>query len=170
MQAEFQIRRLEPADVEGYGELRLEGLRLEPDAFGASLEEELALGPEGFADRLGPGRHTYGGFDGEMLAGTVAMVRGSQQKSRHKALLVGMYVRPAFRGRGLARRLIAHLLTQASLVDGLEMVQLAVGTSNAAAIRTYLAAGFEIYGTERHAMKIAGRYVDEHHMVRFLRA
>jgi len=39
-QQDFQIRRLEPHDAAAYRDLRLEGLRNHPEAFGASWEDE----------------------------------------------------------------------------------------------------------------------------------
>ena len=42
-----------------------------------------------------------------------------------------------------------------------EEVRLSVVVPNAAAVRLYEAAGFERYGLERRALKVAGRHHDE---------
>ena len=47
----MSIRRLTPADVESYRDIRLEGLRLNPEAFGSSYEEERDRAAEEFVGR-----------------------------------------------------------------------------------------------------------------------
>lgn len=70
-------------------------------------------------------------------------------------------VRPAAgaRGAGLGEALVARVLEHARGV--VEEVRLSVVASNAAAVRLYEAAGFERYGLERRALKVAGRHHDE---------
>jgi hypothetical protein len=36
----FKVRRLEASDAESYREIRLKGLKVNPEAFGASWDEE----------------------------------------------------------------------------------------------------------------------------------
>ena len=47
-------------------------------------------------------------------------------------------------------------------------VHLGVAADNLPALRLYRQAGFELYGTDPRFMKVDGRYIDEHLMVRFL--
>ncbi|PZO70955.1 MAG: N-acetyltransferase [Sphingomonas taxi] len=56
-----------------------------------------------------------------------------------------MYLRPAARGRGLARRLIARIEAEA-LAQGLGELALETGIGFSAARRTYESAGFELCG------------------------
>lgn len=60
---------------------------------------------------------------------------------RRGAQLAGVFVDPAYRGRGLARRGIADLAHRL-VRDGMPCVTLHVRTDNVAAIRAYEAAGF----------------------------
>src|SRR6266851_193951 len=48
----LSIRELMLADVASYRDIRLEGLRLAPDAFGSSYEEEVSRSDEEFARRI----------------------------------------------------------------------------------------------------------------------
>ncbi|MGI8855840.1 MAG: GNAT family N-acetyltransferase, partial [Thermomicrobiales bacterium] len=95
------------------------------------------------------------------LVGTVGFFRQSGQKARHKGMIWGMYVAPEARGQGLGRALLAETLARAAAVPGIELIQLNVVTTNTAAHALYLSLGFTVYGTERHALKLGDRYVDE---------
>ena len=46
-------------------------------------------------------------------------------------------------------------------MDGLEQVNLCVVSNNERAKKLYQSVGFEIYGTERNALKYNDRYFDE---------
>ena len=55
----MEIRQLTAADAEVYRDLRLEGLQTNPEAFGASFEEEMDLSIESFASRLKGQEHLH---------------------------------------------------------------------------------------------------------------
>jgi ribosomal protein S18 acetylase RimI-like enzyme len=48
-------------------------------------------------------------------------------------------------------------------------VTLSVSVPQEAARRLYRALGFEVYGYEKHALKVGETYVDDEHMVLWLR-
>ena len=163
----MSIRRLTPADVESYRDIRLEGLRLNPEAFGSSYEEERDRAAEEFVRRLsqGPGA-MFGAFIAERnapadLVGTAGCYRDEAIKSRHKLLLVGMYVRPSYRRMGLGGRLSGSVLEHARKTDGVVLIQLGVACDNHAARALYDRLGFKVYGIERKALKIGERFIDE---------
>ena len=162
------IRRLGPEDAADYRALRLEALRDEPTAFGASAEEEAAQPLDWFAARLAASV-VLGAFSAGALVGTAGYYRPDGAKSAHIGQVVGIWVTPAARRAGHARALLAGLLDRAAR-DGLLVLRLSVKTGNAPAIALYRSAGFEIYGTERAALCVDGVLVDEHLMERYLRA
>jgi ribosomal protein S18 acetylase RimI-like enzyme len=162
------IRRLGPEDATDYRTLRLEALRGEPTAFGASAEDEAARPLDWFAARLA-GSMVLGAFSDQALVGTAGYHLSDGAKSAHIGQVVGVWVTPAARRAGHARSLLAGLVGQAAR-DGLLVLRLCVNTGNAPAIALYRAAGFEIYGTERAALCVDGVLVDEHLMERYLRA
>jgi hypothetical protein len=53
MPTQIQIRRLAPADAALYRDIRLEGLRCNPEAFGSTFKAENARPLTFFADRPG---------------------------------------------------------------------------------------------------------------------
>ena len=156
------IRALTPADVEAYRAIRLEALRLEPDAFASSYEEESAR-PEIFRERLEGkfGGTTFAAFVGGEIAGTAGGVREDRLKTRHKFLLVGVYVRPAYRGKGLGEKLVGRVLQFARELGDVAIVQLKVAIDNRAACALYERMGLSVYGIERRAIKIGERLIDE---------
>jgi RimJ/RimL family protein N-acetyltransferase len=110
----------------------------------------------------------FGAFvDGE-LQGTAGYRVQDGPKENPKALLWGMYVRPAARNSGLGRLLVEAVVSHAS--GRVELLQLTVVTENLAARRLYESLGFAEYGREARALKQNGRYYDEILMVRFLTA
>jgi RimJ/RimL family protein N-acetyltransferase len=160
------IRALGPEDADVFRDLRLEALRLSPEAFGSTYEVESARPPEFFVQRLA-GSTVFGGFVGDTLLGMAGFRQEEGLKDRHKAMLWGLYVRPAARGTGLSRELVDAVLDHAR--GRVEQVMLAVVADNAAAHRLYAAAGFVQYGLQPAALKQDGRYYDERLMVAMLR-
>jgi ribosomal protein S18 acetylase RimI-like enzyme len=156
------IRRLGAPDATDYRELRLEGLAGSPEEFGASWDEEAARPLAWFAERL-ERNAVFGGWAagdrGPVLDGVAGLLVPDGAKLRHKGLIWGVYVRPSARRAGLGAALLARVLDHAR--GAVEEVRLSVVASNGAAIRFYEAAGFEAYGVERRALKVAGRYHDE---------
>lgn len=154
------LRRLGADDAAGYRGLRLHGLAEHPEAFGASWEDEAERPLPWFAERL-ERNAVFGGWaaGGAELAGVAGLAVPDAAKLRHKGVLWGMHVRRGFRRAGLGAALLARVLDHAR--GAVEEVRLSVVLSNAAAVRLYEAAGFETYGVERRALRVAGRYHDE---------
>ncbi|WP_119272955.1 GNAT family N-acetyltransferase [Taklimakanibacter deserti] len=156
---QFRLRRLGASDAEAFRDVRLEGLRHHPEAFGSSWEEESERPLAWFEERLERNVVLAGCADDCKIRGIAALGVQDALKIRHKGFLWGMYVRPEARGSGLAAALVERLLSEAR--GTVEEVRLAVVTSNEAAIRLYTRHGFKQYGVERRALKIDHRYYDE---------
>lgn len=162
MAIDHRIRLLTPDDVSAYRELRLKALRDHPDAFGASVEDETARSPETTARRLGagPANCLFGAFVGAELVGTAGFViPDGSAKSRHKGLLVGVYVSPDHRGSALGRALVQRVIDHAR--GHVMLLQAAVGAANTPALRLYDSLGFRQYGLEEKALLVGDTYVDE---------
>jgi RimJ/RimL family protein N-acetyltransferase len=157
------IRPLRPDEATVWREIRLEGLRLHPEAFGASYEDELARPESFFAERL-TGNTIFGGFQDQALLGTAGFMLQPGAKRAHKGLLWGMYVRQAARGSGLSRRLVEAVLDHAR--ERVDLIQLSVVADNPAARRLYTSLGFAPYGIEERALRLGERYLDEVLMVK----
>jgi ribosomal protein S18 acetylase RimI-like enzyme len=77
---------------------------------------------------------------------------------RHGGML-GMGLLPAYRGRGLGRRLIEETLRDARAA-GLSRVELSVRADNARAIALYSRLGFQVEGRRRRALLVDGVHHD----------
>ena len=162
---------LTPTHLAPYRALMLEAYAQAPDAFTSTPEERAGAPDAWWARRLaGPdggsdgGSVVFGSFVGGDLVGAVALEFGSQAKTRHKAQVVGMYVRPAARGRGVARALLAEALAHAAARPGLQVLTLTVTQGNTAAQALYAACGFEVFGVEPMAVAGAAGFLAKVHM------
>ena len=163
----MHVARLLPAHAAPYRRLMLQAYDLAADAF-TSTAEERAAEPESFwADRIAhPNGLTaaFGAFEGEDLRGTVALEFSRKPKTRHRALLLGMYVAPAARRRQAGRALLAAAIEHARGLQGLLVLNLTATQGNDAAIALYRAAGFEVFGIEPMAILTPGGYKAKVHM------
>jgi RimJ/RimL family protein N-acetyltransferase len=166
----MEIRLLNEADAESYGDLRLRMLREHPHAFTSSHDEE-ALKPLSWvqerlkAREVSPVKFVLGAFsETGGLLGSVGLSVEEKLKQRHKALLFGMFTATEERHKGVGRALLAECLNRASRVPELEQINLTVTEGNAAE-RLYASVGFERFGIERRAIKCDGEYYGKVHMV-----
>jgi len=164
----MQIRPLTPADAPAYRALMLQAYAHEGAAFTSTVEERAAAPMSWWEHRACDPQGmslAFGAFDDDgTLAGSVAIEFEKRAKSRHKALLVGMYVAPSLRGRGAGRALLQVVLAHAREREGLRVVQLTVTEGNDAAVQLYRAAGFEVFGAEPMAICSEGRLHTKLHM------
>lgn len=170
---EITLRELTPEDAPAFFAVRLTALETHPEAFSSSAE----LWKERSLDEVQQRLHDHcvsndqlmlGAFHGTTLVGIMGLFRETYPKLRHKATVVAVYVAPEWRGKGVAGRLLDEIILNAKKMPGLEQLQLGVGTYNLSAVRLYESRGFRVFGTERHAMLVDGKFIDEAMMQLFL--
>ena len=157
------VRSLGPADVAQFRALRLRALREEPTAFASAPEDEAELPVETIAARLQETANqvTFGAFEGGSLTGLSGLLRERRRKLAHKAWIVGFYVAPESRRRGLGRLLLERTLAHSRSMPGLRQVNLGVNADNIAARALYESVGFVAFGLERGFMLVGGVPQDE---------
>ena len=94
-------RRLQPADVKQYREVRLQCLKQFPENFGATYETEAAkpkLYFENHIEEQPQDKWMVGAFDGEKLVGLCGFIQDPGVKERHKGTIIQMYVLSEYHG------------------------------------------------------------------------
>ena len=175
MTPELTIRPLEIDDFATFLDIQREALLQSPELFGSDYEwfESLSLlsKEQRYEKYMNfPYQYILGAVDDDgNIAGMIGYSSEDSSKTRHKGTVWGLFVRPEFRGKGIATIMVMSVLETAQDMLDVEQVQLTVSTHNEASYGLYLRLGFKVYGTELHAMKIGDSYVDEYHMVKFLK-
>jgi len=106
----------------------------------------------------------FGCFEHERLVGTVALEFSPKPKTKHKALVVGMYVLPSSRGKGSARALLLAAIQFCKERGDIRAVQLEVTEGNAPALSLYESLGFKAYGVEPMAVLTPTGFRSKVHM------
>lgn len=163
----MHVAALSASDVSRYRELMLHAYAAAPDAF-TSMPEERAAEPESWwlkriTDPTGLST-TLGAFDKSNLVGAVTIEFSAKPKTRHKARLIGMFVRETFRGFGAGANLIYAALACARARQSIELITLSVTEGNTPAIALYESLGFRAFGTEPMAIATPAGYKAKIHM------
>ena len=163
------IRFLTASDALPYRELMLEAYVQAADAF-TSTAGERATEPESWGVKRIAHPHGLSAAFGEVedteTLGTVALEYSAKTKTKHSALLIGMYVREQARGIGIGKSLLAAAIEHVRARQGTEVITLTVTEGNEPDIRLYEAAGFQAWGTEPMAIATPGGYKGKVHMWR----
>ena len=160
--SDLVVRQLVAADAAAFRDIRLAGLRLNPEAFGSTYDSEAGKGVAEFEGSIGR-NFIAGAFLDNALVGVAGFYGLQGPKVSHRGNIWGVFVRPAARGQGVGRRLLDLVVGHAR--QRVQQVHLSVVTTNAAAIALYQRLGFIIYGTEPRALLAGGIAHDEHLMV-----
>lgn len=163
---DLRIVEIAPGDVAEFRALRLRGLREHPDAFGEDADAFAACPIEAIEKRI-QAQYEAGGFilgarDGaEALVGVVGIRPDTGPKSRHLAMLWGMYVAGEHQRGGIGRRLVVEVIERCRRIERLRSIRLAVETNNTAAQRLYESLGFRAYAIDPKCLFVNGRFLDE---------
>jgi len=163
------IREASLADVEQFQALRLNALQDSPIAFSSDYQTTLNQTKEYWQDRLKNDEYSilFLAEHDQHLIGMTGIMRGHSPKTQHSANIWGVYMRPEWRGFHIAQGLIDICCEWAKL-HKVQIVKLAVVSTNESAIRLYKRSGFTVYGTEPRALMHEDRYYDEFFMSRSL--
>lgn len=140
----FTVRQARGGDEATLRAVRIEALTDAPDAFGSTLERELARTPEDWRRWMSPGS-VFILYDKDTARGLVA--GAAREDDPSVVQLMAMWVHPSLRGTGAAGALVAALAAWAGAQRARE-VRLRVVKANARAHRLYEREGFRQFGGE----------------------
>lgn len=163
------IREAVDDDLQQYRKLRLESVRLHPEAFGRDYETESEIPLSEWKSKLIINQNdtVFVAQAGENLVGISGIKRSPSLKTAHNAGIWGVYVAAGFRGENVGEELIKACIGWAR-ERLLFSVKLSVVTTNVPAIRLYLKCGFQVYGVEPKVIRVDQNYFDELLMVKIL--
>lgn len=148
------IKILNAADVkwEAYRDLRLQGLREEPHAFGSSHDEEKmasSLDWQARLEKYKQGNRNWMVFagDGEKLIGMVGAWQSDEDHLKQIVNLMATFVDRNFRGKGVSKLLMDALIGQLKKSQ-IKKIKLDVNVKQTAAVQLYSNFGFKIVGEE----------------------
>lgn len=162
---------LTPADIGRYRALMLHAYDAAADAFTSTVEERAAEPDSWWLRHIADPKGlsiAFGSFDGDALVGTVTVEFSAKPKTRHKALLIGMFVHAQARRLGAGCALMQAAMQAAAARPGVRVVTLTVTEGNAPAIALYESFGFRSFGTEPMAIATAQGLRGKVHMWRAL--
>src|SRR5262245_30116098 len=144
----WRVRRIHPNEAQRLRTLRLQALADAPTAFSSTLAQEAAFDETVWRDRAthgaaGQDRVTYISEEGEQWIGMATGL--ALDRDAPNADLVGMFVEPGARGRGVGATLV-EAVAEWARSRGAPRLLLWVTSTNHAAIRLYERCGFRPTG------------------------
>lgn len=123
------IRQLEPNDSGSYYKIRLEGLRLHPEAFGTGADAWSNATDEqvkSLLEKSSQDDFVLGYFQNGELAGVIGLKREKKHSVGHKGTVWGLFVPPRLRNHGVGKALLKELIAMASQHNELKYIRAVV--------------------------------------------
>lgn len=152
----MHVSILTAAEVFAYRALMLEAYEQAPDAFTTTAAEREAEPDQWWVQRIGSANGlatSFGAWEEDRLIGTVAPEYSAKPKTRHAALVLGMYVQQQERGRGVGVALLNAAIAAAAARPEILSLNLTLTEGNAPALRLYRSVGFIHWGTQPQAIR-----------------
>lgn len=167
------IRKPKLDEWEQYKKLRLESLKECPTAFASSYEENKDQPEAKWETYIERSLNSDGSimlcaYDDEKMVGMMVSTWEDRMKTAHIAHINGVYVKPEYRGQGLAGKLYKELLKEIRGLNRFHKVVLQVTAKNKPAFNFYKKLGFEQTGLNRAEILFEEEYYDTTSMEMFL--
>jgi GNAT superfamily N-acetyltransferase len=152
----MNVAILNGANASAYRALMLEAYEQAPDAFTSTAAERRAEPDAWWVRRIGSAdglATSFGAWREGRLVGTVALEYSAKPKTRHSALVIGLYVQPSQRGHGVGLALMKAAVAAASSRPEILALNLTLTEGNLPALRLYGSVGFVTWGMQPWAIR-----------------
>ncbi|PEJ56751.1 MULTISPECIES: GNAT family N-acetyltransferase [unclassified Bacillus (in: firmicutes)] len=167
----MKIRLLTKEDAEIYLNIRLEGLKKNPEVFSTTMDEILDQDdPVEYKAEILDENYTIGAFtDKGELIGVATLRTFEKVKAEHKGKIESVYVSSRARKMGAGYLLIEEVIHLAKSL-GLEQLTLNIIEGNETAKNLYEKLGFKTFAKTPNSLKLDNEYWDQEHMILMLEA
>ncbi len=157
------IEILAPEKWQVLKDLWLEALQKEAWAYGPAYEEEVVLSDEEWKKKFDAGTK-YVARIGEQYVGLIGVTFEKKLNQQHVADIVGFYVKPEYRGKGIGRKIMERVLADLHTHPRISRIRIGVNVLLENAVKLYHDLGFKDIGLAEKAMKVNGVYYDHMQM------
>lgn len=156
---EIPIIKLGPKDWELYKGIRLESLKMEPQAFNSKFSEVQAKPDEFWIEELSDINKLYlfAIVDNEIVGTMNASF--NENGIKDEVVIHGAYVNIMHRRKGIARQLLSTLLEESKKRVGIKKAKLWVKGSQIKARKLYESAGFSVTGKDMENQLIMEKFL-----------
>jgi len=163
------IKKAKLIDWAQYKEIRLDALKTNPESFGRSYKEEVNTPINKWKDKFKDKNSIrLLALEDKKVIGVLVIVFETAINLAHIAHIYSVYVKPKYRGKGIATKLMNHAISIIKSQKRIKKIKLSVVTKQLSAIHLYEKFGFKKVGELKKEMKIKGNYYDEYIMELFL--
>ena len=161
------LRRLVAEDVDAFRALRLKALSEHPRAYLQTYDDE-NVRPRAFHAHMVENNIIMGAFLGYLFIGYTILSLNQHAKMKHKGMVWGAYVRPAYRNYDLGKQMRLRLFEVAKEI-GLTMCTSSIIANNDAALKVHQAVGYlEMFREKDGVRHLDGTFDDLIHLVKYL--
>ena len=173
MEKSFTIIKLDPRRWQEHKALRLEALHEAPLAFLGTLEEEERYADIVWIQRLVDSTHPdknrmfFAEKNGK-LVGMIGILYEQNEKTKHKAHIVSLYVTPNARDQGLGKALLERALADVHERTYIKKIWLDVTMALKPAVKLYEQCGFQQVGVFKDYLQFEGFFYDAYSMEKYI--
>lgn len=146
---------------EEYKQLKLKSVREELSAFSESEEELMQLTDEEWQEKIETVSSESKLFFSEVeghLAGMGTLKIYSSERMKHNAYLGGLYVDPAYRGKGIGTQLTEARIDSALENSDIKNIFCHIVDTQVESLKLHERLGFEIAGTIKDEIQVEGTF------------
>ncbi len=161
------INSLSNKDWKKYKKIRLEALKINPEAFLNSYADVLKYPDQKWQEDLRKSAKKDGtfylfAFDKDKIVGmNGAHWRNDKKTISHIIEVFGVFVTPAYRGQGIGKKLMEGVINEVKKDSQFKKIKLGVNAQNLPALKLYQNCGLKIVGKLEKELKFGNKYCDE---------